>query len=104
MKNKINKSLELKEKKYILQTYKRYPICISRGRGKYLYDTSGKKYLDFFSGIAVNSMGHHDSGILRVIREQSDKYLHTSNYFFMEPQVLLAEKLIKNSFPGKVFF
>lgn len=90
--------------KYIIPTYKRNPVVFVKGRGVNLRDANGKKYLDFFSGLAVNNLGHCHPDVVRVIRDQAGKLMHTSNLYCTEPQAKLAEKLIKLSFPGKVFF
>ena len=92
-----------KERKYILQTYGRYNLVVSKAKGKYVWDNKGKKYLDFFTGISTANLGHGDKRILSAVREQSEKYMHVSNYYYAEPQVKLAEKLIGLTFPGKVF-
>jgi predicted acetylornithine/succinylornithine family transaminase len=98
------KNLIEREHEAIYQTYGRLPIEIERGEGTYIYDTHGKKYLDFISGIAVNALGHGDKDILDAIRTQIEKYMHCSNYFYQEPQVKLAELLKKHSGLDKVFF
>jgi len=92
------------EGRYILGTYSRPGFVIERGKGCYLYDTSGKRYLDLVSGIAVNALGYGDSGLSRVIAEQARKLIHCSNLYHTAPQVELAELLVKNSFADKVFF
>ena len=92
-----------KEKKYLLQTYARYNLVVSRAKGKYVWDAKGKRYLDFFSGISSANLGHGDKRILSAVAKQSAKYMHVSNYYYAEPQIKLAEKLIALSFPGKVF-
>ncbi|TDT72365.1 acetylornithine aminotransferase [Hypnocyclicus thermotrophus] len=92
------------DKKYILNTYKRIPIEFAYGDGGYLFTYSDEKYLDFFSGIAVNQLGHNNEGIKNAIKEQLNKYLHLSNYFIQEPVVKLAKLLVENSFASKVFF
>lgn len=93
-----------KEQEYLLQTYKRIPIKISHGKGVYLFTEDGKKYLDFFSGLAVNTLGYGNEKIIRAIEEQIKKYIHLSNYYVNIPQVELAEKLIRYSGLSKVFF
>ena len=90
--------------KYIMNTYGRYDLVISRGRGCALYDENGKKYVDFASGIAVNNLGYGNQAVKAAILKQLDKLVHVSNYFYTEPQALLAEKLCRNSFADKVFF
>ena len=67
------------EKQYIAQTYKRGPMVLSHGQGMHVWDTNGKEYLDFMAGIAVNALGHSDPGMARVIAEQANKLIHTSN-------------------------
>ena len=81
------------EQKYLLNTYARYPVAFSRGKGVYLYDIDGKRYLDFLSGLGVNALGHAHPRIVKVIREQAAKVIHLSNLYYNEYQGLLAEKL-----------
>lgn len=88
----------------LLHTYNRYPIVFERGEGVYLYDKEGKKYLDFFSGIGVNALGYHYRDYDDALKEQIDKLLHISNYFYSEPAVRAAEKLKKASGMDRVFF
>jgi len=90
--------------KFIMGTYKRYPLAVKRAKGKYIWSEEGKRYLDFFTGLAVNNLGHCHPQILKAIRDQVSKHLHISNLYYNRPQVELAERLIKLSFPGKVFF
>ena len=91
--------------KYILKTYDRYPIVLKRGEGVYLFDDKENKYLDFFSGIAVCNLGYNHSKINRVVIEQIKKLYHASNFFYTEPQAVLAKKLVENTVKkGKVFF
>lgn len=90
--------------KYIMNTYGRYDLTIVRGDGCILYDEKGKEYIDFASGIAVNSLGYNNHAINSALFGQIKKLIHVSNYFYTEPQALLAEKLCKNSFADKVFF
>jgi len=92
------------EKEFILQTYKRTPINISYGKGVYLYTEDGKKYLDFFSGLAVNALGYGNEKVNQAIEDQIKKYIHLSNYYVTKPQVELAKKLIQYSGLAKVFF
>ena len=93
-----------KEQEYLLQTYKRIPIKISDGKGVYLFTEDGKKYLDFFSGLAVNALGYGNEKVIRAIEEQIKKYIHLSNYYVNTSQVELAEKLVRYSGLAKVFF
>ena len=92
------------DKQYILNVYRRMELEIVRGEGSYLYDSKDNKYLDMFSGIAVNSLGLNNSGIKDRITEQISKFIHMSNYFVSEPSVKLAKLLVENSFASKVFF
>ena len=89
---------------YILPTVSRLPIAIERGEGNYLIDTDGKRYLDLFTGLAVNVLGHSHPAILRALEEQGKKFLHISNLFLNPPAIRLARRLVENSFPGKVYF
>jgi len=90
--------------KYIMNTYGRFDITLVKGNGCILYDENGKKYIDFASGIAVNNLGYNNRAINKAVISQVKKLVHVSNYFYTEPQALLAEKLCKNSFADKVFF
>ncbi|MBI5573474.1 MAG: aspartate aminotransferase family protein [Elusimicrobia bacterium] len=92
------------EKKYIFQTYKRAPVLFVKGSGKYLWDNKGKKYLDFFSGISVSSIGHCHPKIVKAIKTQSEKLIHASNLYYTTPQIELAQSLLDLSLGGKVFF
>ena len=93
-----------REEEYLLHTYKRIPIKISHGEGVYLFTTDGKKYLDFFSGLAVNALGYGNKKVIQAIEEQIKKFIHLSNYYFNSPQIELAEILVKYSGLSKVFF
>src|SRR6201993_5288690 len=92
------------ERRYLLQTYNRYPVAFERGKGVFLYDTEGKKYLDFVSGLGVNALGHAHPRIVKTIREQSARLLHISNLYYHEYQGALAEKLASLSGLQRVFF
>lgn len=85
-------------------TYKRYPLVVNRAKGKYIWSEEGKKYLDFFSGLSVNNLGHCHPRILKAVKEQLARHLHISNLYYDRLQVELARKLVKLSIPGKVFF
>jgi predicted acetylornithine/succinylornithine family transaminase len=97
-------NLFMKEEEYLLHTYKRLPIEITHGEGVYLFSKDGKRYLDFFSGLAVNALGYGNKEILKAIENQTKKYIHLSNYYINSPQIELAEKLVKCSGLSKVFF
>ncbi|MBL8213429.1 MAG: aspartate aminotransferase family protein [Bryobacterales bacterium] len=92
------------EAKYILQTYGRYPLVLTRGKGCYLWDVDGKRYLDLLSGIGVNALGHAHPRIVRVIREQAGKLVHASNLYYHEYQGKLAERLSAMSGLQRTFF
>ena len=92
------------ENRYVLQTYGRAPFVLERGEGVYLYDVTGKKYLDFVAGIAVNALGYNDPEVLAAIQEQSHKLIHVSNLYQTIPQALLAQMLVEHSFADRVFF
>lgn len=88
----------------LLHTYNRYQIVLDHGEGMYLYDTEGKRYLDFYAGIAVFALGHNYPGLNDVIKAQLDKLIHTSNYYYNEPAVAAAEKLTRAARMDRVFF
>src|SRR5262245_4600583 len=90
--------------RYILNTYKRYPIAIKKAKGSWVWDEKGKKYLDFFSGLAVSGVGHTLPPVVAAIKAQTAKLLHCSNLYYSEPAARLAEQLCKRSFADKVFF
>ncbi len=90
--------------KSLLHTYNRYQIVLDKGEGVYLYDLDGKKYLDFVSGIAVFALGYKNEAYNEALKEQIDKLIHTSNYFYNVPAVEAAKKLKKASGMDRVFF
>ena len=92
------------ENHYVLQTYGRPNFVWERGEGVYLFDTSGKAYLDFVSGIAVNALGYGDREVLEAIHEQSKKLIHVSNLYHTIPHAELARSLVEHSFADRVFF
>lgn len=92
------------EKKYLLQNYARFPLVLHRGKGCYLYDTAGRRYLDLISGIGVNALGYAHPRLTKVIREQAGLLLHTSNLYYHEYQGRLAERIVKISGLDRVFF
>ncbi len=92
------------EHAYLLQNYARYPLALHRGRGCYLYDVEGNRYLDLISGIGVNSLGYAHPRITKVIRQQAGLLLHTSNLYYHEYQGRLAERLAKISGLQRSFF
>ena len=88
----------------ILSTYNRSKLSFVKGRGSYLITKNGKKYLDFASGIAVNSLGHCNPELIKALNKQSKKMWHISNAFQISEQEELAKKLTKLTFADKVFF
>ncbi len=93
-----------REKQFLLQTYNRYPLVIERGKGVFVFDLDGKKFLDFVAGLGVNALGHAHPRIVKVIREQAGRAVHLSNLYYNEYQGLLAEKLCNLSGLNRVFF
>src|SRR6202161_4896701 len=92
------------EKKYLLQNYARFPLVIHRGKGCYVYDTAGKRYLDLIAGIGVNALGYAHPRLTKVIREQAGLILHTSNLYYHEYQGRLAERIARASGLARCFF
>jgi acetylornithine/N-succinyldiaminopimelate aminotransferase len=100
----MQEELIQKAKKYIANTYNRYPIVVTKGEGCWIWDLNGRRYLDFLSGIAVCNLGHVRKEVLDGLVAQAGKLFHVSNLFYMEPQIKAAEILVENSFGDKVFF
>src|ERR1700719_4648422 len=92
------------ERRFLLPTYNRYPVAFERGKGVFLYDFEGKKYLDFVAGLGVNALGHAHPRIVKTIREQAAKLIHISNLYYHEYQGALAEKLCTLSGLDRAFF
>ncbi len=92
------------EAQYLLQNYARLPIVLHRGKGCYVYDTSGKRYLDLIAGIGVNSLGYAHPRMTKLIREQVGLLIHASNLYYHEYAGPLAEKISKASGLRRVFF
>ena len=88
----------------LVHTYNRFPVAFDHGEGVYLYDTDGKKYLDFAAGIAVNAFGYHVEEYNNALKAQMDKLIHISNLFYTEPMAEAAHKLVKASGLKRVFF
>lgn len=91
-------------KNHVLNTYNRLPLSFERGEGVWLFDKSGKKYLDALSGVAVNTLGHNHHELINSISKQASKLIHVSNYYHIEEQCLLAAKLASISTLDSVFF
>jgi acetylornithine/succinyldiaminopimelate/putrescine aminotransferase len=92
------------EEKYLFATYKRAALFCSHGSGAYLYDISGKRYLDFLAGISVNSLGYNHPRLVQVLVEQGQRLIHCSNLFYNPYQGLLAKRLTEISGMSKAFF
>ena len=97
---------EIKEmtEEYVLHTYNRFPIAIDRGEGCFIFDTDGKKYLDFAAGIAVYALGYHFPGYDEALTEQIRKIMHTSNLYYHEPLAAAAKSLVTSAGMSKAFF
>lgn len=92
------------EQRFLLPTYNRYPLAIERGKGVFVFDFEGKKYLDFVAGLGVNALGHAHPRIVKTIRQQAAKVIHLSNLYYNEYQGQLAERLCQLSGLDRVFF
>lgn len=92
------------EKQFLLQNYARYPLVLHRGKGCYVYDTAGKRYLDMIAGIGVSALGYAHPRLTKVIREQAALILHTSNLYYHEYQGPLAARIAKASGLARCFF
>lgn len=97
-------NIKEKDKAYIAGTYSRFPVMLERGKGSLLQDDEGNEYIDMATGIAVNIFGAADDEWISAVTEQLGKLAHTSNLYYNEPSVLLAEELVKRTGMGKVFF
>ncbi len=100
----LTEDLQQRSARTIMDTYARFPISLVRGNGCKVYDAEDREYLDFVAGIAVNALGHGHPNLVTAIERQARHLLHTSNLYYSEPQVLLAERLVAHSFAHKVFF
>ncbi len=90
--------------KFVMNTYKRFPLALSRGAGARVWDSDGREYLDMAAGIAVCSLGHAHPSVVAAIRRQAETLMHVSNLYYTEPQACFARLLVENSFADKVFF
>ncbi|HCJ58392.1 MAG TPA: aspartate aminotransferase family protein [Clostridiaceae bacterium] len=93
-----------KANKYFMETYAQLPVVLVKGNGSTVYDTEGNSYIDFTSGVGVNSLGYGDKEWMKAVAEQSKSLAHISNIFYNLPSILLAEKLVDNACMSKVFF
>lgn len=90
--------------KYLMNTYSRQPLVLVKGRGTRVFDSDGREYIDFVSGVAVCNLGHCHPRVVVALQKQAQRLIHVSNHFHNEPQINLAKALVKNSFADKVFF
>ncbi len=97
------KEIQKLEKRYYANTFTRLPVAAVRGKGMYLYDINGRKYLDMFAGIAVSSLGHCHPEVVKAVQKQSKILIHTSNWLYTLPQLELAELLVKITGMKKAF-
>jgi predicted acetylornithine/succinylornithine family transaminase len=93
-----------RERRFLLPTYNRYPVVLERGKGVYLFDREGNRYLDFVAGLGVNALGHAHPRVVKAIREQSARAIHFSNLYYHEFQGRLAQKLCQLSGLNRAFF
>jgi len=99
----LKKAVET-DNKFVFQTYRRTPILITKGKGVYVYDDSGRKYLDFLGGIAVNALGHCNARVNSSVKAQLAKLSHVSNLYYSEPMLNLAVRLTKVAGMSKIFY
>jgi predicted acetylornithine/succinylornithine family transaminase len=99
-----SKKLLEDSQQFLMETYKRFPIVIRKGRGIKVWSADGKEFLDFVGGVAVNCLGHCHPKVVIALQKQAQRLIHISNYYHIEPQIKLASMLVKNSFADKVFF
>jgi predicted acetylornithine/succinylornithine family transaminase len=90
--------------RYLMQTGRRLPVTFVRGQGCLLYDDAGREYLDLVAGIAVNLLGHAHPEVAAAVARQAATLIHSSNLYYSQPQVELAQRLVELSFPSRVFF
>ena len=90
--------------KYIMNTYGRQPLVLVKGRGTRVFDSDGREYIDFVSGVAVNNLGHCHPRVVVALQKQAQRLMHVSNHYHNEPQINLAKALVTHSFADKVFF
>ena len=100
----LQKIMQLDEKYYMNTFGKRLPVCFVSGKGIELTSSDGTVYQDFLGGIAVSALGHSHPKLCAALHQQVDRLLHTSNYYYIEPQARLAELVCKHSCADKVFF
>ena len=90
--------------RFVIGNYRRYPVCLVRGEGSWVWDAEGNRYLDFFPGWGCNLLGHCPARLVEAVREQVGELIHVPNTWYMEPQGAFAQALSERSFHGKCFF
>lgn len=100
----MNKQVIENAENAILHTYNRFPVVFEKGEGVYLYDTEGKQYLDFASGIGVQSLGYGNEEYKQALKDQIDRLTHISNLYYSKPMAEAAEKVVKATGMSRVFF
>lgn len=93
-----------REARLLMNTYTRQPVALVSGSGARVVDSDGREYVDLVAGIAVNVLGHGHPAVTNALAEQAKRLMHTSNLYYTEPQLALAEKLVHSAFPSRVFF
>src|SRR4030066_1832094 len=101
---KVEKKFIDDSKKYLMNTYNRFPIVLRKGRGMKVWSSEGKEYLDFVGGIAVNCLGHCHRKVVIALQKQAQRLIHVSNLYYIEPQIKLAKLLVEHSCADKAFF
>jgi acetylornithine/N-succinyldiaminopimelate aminotransferase len=96
--------LQQLERAWVVPSYARLPVELVRGEGSWVWDERGDAYLDFVCGVGVTSLGHCHPRVVEAVRAQVGRLMHTSNLFYTEPAMLLAERLSRSSLGGKVYF
>lgn len=100
---KTQKVIDLYDR-YVMPTYRKNPVVFVRGKGSYIWDMDGRKYLDMFPGWGVSGLGHCHPAVVKAVRFQAGRLLHIANNYYNEVQGELAQTIAKNSFDGKCFF
>lgn len=104
MHQKTNEEYHKSDQQHYLQTFRRYPLVLEKGKGSRVWDIEGNEYIDMLAGIAVSSIGHNHPALVGAITEQASKLIHISNFYVSEPQVKLSEKLTRLAILDRVFF
>src|SRR5687767_9233301 len=92
-------------RRFVIGNYKRYPVCLTRGEGSYVWDAEGKRYLDFFPGWGCDLLGHCPPRVVKAVQEQLAQLIHVPNTWYMESQGLLAQALVERlGFEAQCFF